>query len=224
MVVAAAAIGGVLLVASALQLSGTLGVPTEAVAATVLDHAAAAAASSPPLPLPDSGWIYREIVRQNGPTTVTVQMWEAVDGRESGLTKVTADGETRSMVTPRTDDSILASSSLKNLAVLSENPAQLLSDLRNDPATRADVQSNGVDVDVALWGQVRTLSERIPVQRQWALFQAAKEIDGLEVEADVQDVAGRSGTALGLDDPRLGLVQLIFSDEDGRFLGERILR
>ncbi|MGB6071026.1 MAG: hypothetical protein WBG53_10785 [Rhodococcus sp. (in: high G+C Gram-positive bacteria)] len=218
---AAAAVVAVMVLG--LQLSGG-GTPSEAVAATVLDRAAVAASSAPPLDLPSQGWVYREILRQNGPSWVTVQVWESVDGSAPGLMTSTENGASQSTTLPVGDQSILASRSLSALEQLPDDPAKVLDDLRKDPATAADMSLNDVDEDVAVWEQIRALSERVPVQKQSVLFRAAQDIEGLDVESGVTDAAGRSGTALGLDDPRLGIIQLVFSDEDGRLLGERILQ
>lgn len=199
-----------------------------AAASTVLARAADFAASAEPLDTSVNTWIYREDVRQNGPVRLVIRNWEKVDGTaptRSDYSPAAPSGATTEVTPPSANPATapLATRSYASLRDLPDDPDALLGRLRADPDVAFDISRNGVSADVALWEQIRLLAARMPVERQATLFRAAEKVAGLTVTGGVADAADRPGTALGLIDPRLGDVQLIFSDIDGRYLGERIL-
>ncbi|MBT0567728.1 hypothetical protein [Williamsia sp. CHRR-6] len=230
--VAVAAAAVVVAAAGAFGVTGLLGSSTTtptADAATILQRAGSSAQKLPPLQVAPTGWIYREVVRQNGLTVLTERSWQRADGSQPGRVVTTTTGApsafdgTRTLpVTAATSPVALTDRSYLALQGLTDDPQTLITDIRNDPRTRADISKNGTTSDVAAWEQVRELAEILPADKQDTLFTAAKEISGLTVVRGVTDAAGRPGTALQISDPRLGSIGLIFSDTDGRFLGERI--
>lgn len=226
---------GIVVVAGALglglagsQLLGVTGPGPEARAATVLNAAADAAADAAnrtPMPAPRPGqFVYQRIVHVTSGMRQTVETWTSADGTRAGLVRSRGFLGTQTTTIDRYDPAAgLRAAPYTVLAKLPTDPDALLKTLYADPGVREQVRQNKVSADVEVWGLLRGLVESAPPAQKAALFLAAAKIKGITYVAEARDAAGRTGEAVGLDDPRLGNVQLIFDKSSHAFLGERII-
>ncbi|WP_283139137.1 CU044_5270 family protein [Rhizohabitans arisaemae] len=95
-------------------------------------------------------------------------------------------------------------------------------------ALRAKVQAEGakytaIPKRLRYWGAIQTLVNQAVLNPKLtaALLQLAQEIDGIEVDANATDAAGRPGFALGMVDDRGVKSQLVFDKQTYRYLGEQ---
>jgi hypothetical protein len=117
----------------------------------------------------------------------------------------------------------LASAPYSVLAELPTDPDALLAALRADPAAHRASPPANLSTEVQIWSMVRDLAPRMPSAQGAALFRAAARLSGIVTYPDAVDAAGRVGIGVGLDDPRLGRVVLIFDRTDHRYLGQMII-
>jgi hypothetical protein len=153
------------------------------------------------------------------------QRWLSVDGSQDGL-EVGSGWWNNTTTIPA--NSYHPGDSLKDapydvIAKLPTDSAQLSKILANDPYVLGDEKYNGTAPNVAVWGLMRLLVETAPPAQEAALFRVAAGLEGVGYSAGATDAAGRSGEAVGMEDPRLGFIQFIFDKGDHRFLGERVL-
>ncbi|MEV6930259.1 CU044_5270 family protein [Dactylosporangium sp. NPDC051485] len=101
-------------------------------------------------------------------------------------------------------------------ATLPADPAGMLAYFGRFPG-------GGGDKNFSLWKAGGELAgAAMPAAQRTAVFRALKLIPGAQLAGDAQDVAGRSGTAIGYVDARRGLRhELIFDPVTFRFLGSR---
>jgi len=206
------------------QIVGPPGAGTTAEAATVL-HKAAAAAVTAPVPAPRADqFTYIDVLHVTSGERQRTQTWTSVDGSRPGLTRSAGFlGSSSDVVPPYDPAGGLYAAPYTVLAKLPTDPAALLKVLGTDPYVENEVRSNKVTRDVGIWSLIRELVETAPPPQKAALFQAASRIKGIRYVAGAIDAAGRTGEAVGLDDPRLGNIQFIFDRKTHEFLGERIL-
>ena len=174
-------------------------------------------------PRPDQ-YVYWEVVHVTSALWTRVQVWRAADGSRPGHITITGDTGNFTDPTPayRPGDS-LSDAPYAVLAELPTDPDALLRRLEADPMVAAGGTSSGPSRAVMLWNLMRELVWTAPPRQQAALFRAAATLPDITVDNDVTDAVGRAGIGVGLHDPALGRVELIFQRGDYRFLGERIV-
>ncbi|MFF0389878.1 CU044_5270 family protein [Kitasatospora sp. NPDC004615] len=183
----------------------------------------------------------------------TVQRWLSVDGSKPGLVRWSGPGVTdASTVEPPsgglTDGSVVerpsgglsshdsvvkpqqASPSLyadppyDKLAKLPTDPDALLEILYADPFVRTVTDAKNMTREVAVWTILRSLMRGpCPAPQKAALFRAAAKIPHISYHEEATDALGRTGEAVSLLDPKVGIIQLILDRKTHAFLGERIL-
>lgn len=77
--------------------------------------------------------------------------------------------------------------------------------------------------ELQIWTLARTVAGRLPSAQRAAMFRALAKLPGVTVHPDITDAAGRVGTGVGMTDPRLGEVVLVFDKATHRYTGEVIL-
>lgn len=224
MLVFGAALVAVTVVLVGYQIVGPRGATSSAEAATVL-HRAATAAAGVPLREPRADqFTYVEVVHVAAGSRQRVQRWTSVDGSRPGLLRSAGFlGSSTERIPPYQPAGGLLAAPYTVLAQLPTDPVALLRALGDDPYVRNDVRNNKMSRDVGIWSLIRELVETAPPAQKAALFRAASTIKGITYVASATDAAGRTGEAVGLEDPRLGNIQFIFDRETHEFLGERIL-
>lgn len=204
---------------------GQPGPDSTAAAATVLQRAAGAISpESGPAPRPGQ-FIYLDILRVTSGMKQRVQTWTAVDGSRPGL--IRSDGflgKDTSPVPPYQPEQGLHQAPYTVLSALPTDPTELVQILYADPHVRGQMRANNLSREVAVWDTLRSLVETAPPAQKAALFKAAAQIKGIVYVESATDAAGRTGEAVGLEDPRLGSVQFIFDRDSHEFLGERTMR
>jgi len=218
---AAAAITAVLV---AFQVAGTPAKNSTAEAATVLTLAASAVTITPAIAPRSDQFIYLDVVHVTGGMTQHVQTWTSVDGSRPGLIRSAGFLGNSSTVSPRPDPAHgLRQAPYAVVAELPTDPQALLRALYADPYVEEQMQHNGISREVAVWSMLRDLVETAPGAQKAAMFKAAALIPGITHVEHATDAAGRSGEAVGLEDPRLGSIQFIFDTHTHAFLGERVM-
>lgn len=216
--VATAVAGGLL----AYQAIGPTDAASTAQAAAVLDQAALAVRSTDLAPRPDQ-FIYRQTLHTTDGLTSRVQTWVAADGSRPGLSVIDSGRNTRNAIAPYAAGQTLQYAPFLVLAKLPTDPDALLKTLYADPEVCNDERANGSTPGVAVWGLIRSLVETAPTGQQAALFKAAAKVPGITYIGPAADARGRVGDAVGLLDPRVGTIELIFDKRTRAFLGERIM-
>ncbi|GIM96219.1 CU044_5270 family protein [Paractinoplanes toevensis] len=220
-----AAAGVVILTVAILgyQVVGSPDGGSTAEASTVLQAAAAVAGVPAAVPRAEQ-FTYVEVVHVTSGGRQRVQEWRSVDGSRPGLIRSSGFlGSTSGAIAPYDPAAGLRTAPYAVLAKLPTDPAALARVLGEDPYVQDSVRYNNVSRDVGIWSLVRELVETAPPAQKAALFQAASTIKGITYVPTATDAAGRTGEAVGLDDPRLGNVQFLFDRDTHAFLGERIL-
>jgi hypothetical protein len=111
------------------------------------------------------------------------------------------------------------------LATLPTEPDALLAALQADPASHKSsplpsATWPGPTRDQYTWSLIRTMAPQLPSAQRAALFRAAAKLPGTRMHPSVTDVTGRTGVGVGMDDPLLGHVVLVFDRSSFRYLGE----
>lgn len=195
-----------------------------AAAAEVLDHAATAADAGTALHPRSDQFVYRKLLVVTDGLKGTTQTWESADGSKPGLRRSSGDlGNTNSPLPRYQPQNGLMAAPYLVLAELPTNPHELLPVLERDPSVTSRA-SSGPKQTLAVWSLIRELIEKAPPSQQAALFRTAALLPGIQLLESAVDADGRTGVAIGLDDPRVGRVEMVFDSTDDHYLGERIVK
>ncbi|MFG2697761.1 CU044_5270 family protein [Kitasatospora sp. NPDC048407] len=235
------------------QIAGPGATESSAHAVSVLNLAAdALAADKTPAPRPDQFVYLDSIHTTSDPNAITtVQRWLSVDGSKPGLVRSSGgvieadrvkppsggltDGSVGappsgglpydSVVEPQqASPSLYADPPYDKLAKLPTDPDALLEILYADPFVRTVTDAKNMTREVAVWTILRSLMRGpCPAPQKAALFRAAAKIPNISYHEEATDALGRTGEAVSLLDPKVGIVQLILDRKTHAFLGERIL-
>ncbi|MFF0297768.1 CU044_5270 family protein [Kitasatospora sp. NPDC004614] len=120
--------------------------------------------------------------------------------------------------------SLYADPPYDKLAKLPTDPDALLEILYADPFVHWMTDAKNMTREVAVWTILRSLmGGPCPAPQKAALFRAAAKIPNISYHEEATDALGRTGEAVSLLDPKVGIVQLILDRKTHAFLGERIL-
>ncbi|WP_328842902.1 CU044_5270 family protein [Streptomyces sp. NBC_00258] len=205
------------------QLTAPAGSQTAA-AAEILTQAADAVAPAKPLhPRPDQ-YVYRETLLLTNGLKNRSQSWKSADGRRPSMQKSRGDIINGTATLPvYSSRQGLANAPYLVLAALPTDPGRLLALLAKDPGVRAQVRG-GSSQALAVWSLMRDMAGAAPPAQQAALFRAAANTLGIQRTDTAVKVAGQTGVAVGLHDPGLGRVEMVFATSDHHYLGERIVK
>jgi hypothetical protein len=206
------------------QIAGPGATETSAQAVSVLNQAADVLDTAP-APRPEQ-FVYVDVVHTTSDVTdrSDYKAWYSVDGSQAGEYRATGDWNHTATIPPHQTSTGLENAPYAVLATLPTDPDKLLRVIYSDVWVHEQQVNNHVSREVAAWSMIRDLMETAcPAPQQAALFRAAAKIPHITYSESVTDAAGRVGEAVGLLDPRVGVIQLILDRNTHKFLGERVI-
>ncbi|MET8980092.1 CU044_5270 family protein [Streptomyces sp. NPDC004539] len=207
---------------AAYQIAAPHGSQTAA-AADILGRAADTLSPARPLhPRPEQ-YVYSETTLVTGALVNRNRTWSSADGSRPGLRESHGDIDNSTTTLPpyRPGQGLLDAPYL-TLARLPTDAEALLARLTRDPSVL--LHKSPATRTLAVWGLMRGLVSTAPPAQQAALFRAAARLPGIRRTDTAVDIDGVTGVAVGLDDPALGRVEMVFDAVDSHYLGERVVQ
>ncbi len=212
----AAAAAAAVLVAGAVTIGHRS--PSDSATATVLNDAAEHALQQPTLHPNPGQFVYQRVDSLGNDYAATIEYWIPADNTGKETICVSNDGCAN---IPYDKNAVKNQGLPYNvLMALPTNGAAMLAYLRADAMTTWQ-RSTGKSSDLAVWNTALQLGDLLPPAQQAALFLALARLHSTRLEGHVTTFDGRTGIAIGIQDPVAGDEQLVFTTDTHEYIGER---